>query len=184
MSFLRVNLILIISLLTICFRTHHAIAKDAGDDLQSQVKSAYIFKFANYITWPEKSFADLLSPVVIGVVDDEVIATELEKIAGSYTAANRTVLIRRLTAKQVSPEVHILYLNATSTAYLEFYQKMLHHPSTLYITDTVEGLNLGGVINFVRDDNRIRFDVSLPAAEKNKIKLDGSLLTVARNVLK
>jgi hypothetical protein len=76
-----------------------------------------------------------------------------------------------------------MYLNNASTEYISVYQKASLHTATLYITDTEEGLKSGGVINFVRDSDRIRFDISMPAAAQNNLKLGGSLLNVARNVV-
>ena len=40
----------------------------------------------------------------------------------------------------------------------------------------------GSMINLVQDNERIRFDVSLTAAEHGRIELSAGLLTVAREV--
>ena len=159
-------------------------AQLSGENLEQNIKSAYIFKFGNYVTWPEKTFAEPSSPIIIGIVEDETIAAELEKIAADRKTGGRPVVIKRLFPQVFPSEVHILYVSNTAKNYLALYQNSLNHPSTLYITNTEEGFTLGSIINFVRDDDRIRFDVSLIAAENHKIKLDGSLLTVARHVIK
>ena len=159
-------------------------AQESEEDLEKKVKSAYIFKFGNYVTWPEKTFADSLSPIIIGVLGDEPIAKELEKIAASHKTANRPVIVKRLKANDNFSVVHILYVSNPLMKQLATYQQTLQSPPTLYITDSLEGIKEGGVINFVKDDNRIRFDISIPAAELNKIHLDASLFTVAKNVLK
>ncbi|UUZ49305.1 YfiR family protein [Massilia sp. B-10] len=43
---------------------------------------------------------------------------------------------------------------------------------------------MGSVINFKIVDERVRFDVSLEAADRNSVKLSSRLLTVANQVLK
>ncbi len=185
MSLGRLGVMLAWCMLIIVSHIQPAFALETGEDLERQVKSAFIFKFGNYVTWPEKSFAEATSPIIIGIVNDELMATEIEKIAAGYTAGNRPVVVKRLNLHpaDAASAVHIMYLNDASTKYIDVYQKALLQPPTLYITDTVEGLNSGGVINFVRDDSRVRFDVSMPAAAQNNLKLDSSLLTVARHVL-
>jgi hypothetical protein len=54
----------------------------------------------------------------------------------------------------------------------------------LSVTEADNGLQLGSVINFRLVEDRVRFEVSLPAAEKNNIRLSSRLLSVAYHVLK
>ena len=54
----------------------------------------------------------------------------------------------------------------------------------LTVTECDGGLRSGSVINFTIVDDRVRFDVSLDAAEKNNVKLSSRLLTVANRVQK
>ena len=161
-----------------------AFAEEPSEELERQVKSAYIFKFGNYVKWPEKAFADVKSPIVIGIVEDELIVEELSKIALRHTAANRQVVIKHLNAKDINEDVHILYIANNVKKFLTDYRSAHPQSPTLYISDTVDGIAMGSAINFVRDNDRLRFDVSLPATEHSNIKLDASLLTVARQVIK
>lgn len=151
--------------------------------LERQVKSAYIFKFGNYIVWPDNLFPDATSPIVIGIVDDDLLANEMEKLANGHMTGNRPAIIKKLNAKNMNADVHILYAANDGGKLLTNYKNAHPQSPTLYITDATDGFSTGSVINFVHDNNRLRFDVSLPAAEQNRIKLDASLLTVARQVI-
>jgi len=53
----------------------------------------------------------------------------------------------------------------------------------LIVTETPGALAQGGVVNFVVEDGRVRFDISLDAAERRGLKLSSRLITVARNVI-
>lgn len=181
MKFARLAAFLLLSVLG--FTTQHAYAEGTNEALERQVKSAYIFKFGNYITWPENLFADGASPIIIGVIDDESLASELEKIAAGHQSGNRPVIIKKLNVKNLNMDVHILYVGNDANKLLTSYKNLHSGAPTLYITDALDGLSNGSIINFVHENNRVRFDVSLPAAEQNKIKLDASLLTVARQVI-
>lgn len=179
------SLALFIMLSILSSYTQHAYAgKESDEILERQVKSAYIFKFGNYITWPDNVFTDATSPIIIGVVEDDSVAGELERVAaaGNLTG-NRPVVIKKLQANDMSIDVHILYVSSNADKIISAYQNTHLQSATLYITNVEKGLSTGSVINFVQDNNRLRFDVSLPAAEHNKIKLDASLLTVARQVI-
>jgi hypothetical protein len=54
----------------------------------------------------------------------------------------------------------------------------------LTVTEFDAGLREGSVINFRLVDERVRFEVSLAAAEKAGVKLSSRLLSVAYRVLK
>jgi hypothetical protein len=52
----------------------------------------------------------------------------------------------------------------------------------LTVSDTTDFARHGGGIEFVREPNRLRFDVNLPGAERAGIKVSSRLLKVARRV--
>jgi hypothetical protein len=52
----------------------------------------------------------------------------------------------------------------------------------LVVTDAPGALASGSVINFTVERDRVRFEVSLPAAERNGLKLSSRLLAVAQRV--
>jgi len=55
--------------------------------------------------------------------------------------------------------------------------------SALVVTDFADALARGSVINFVVVDDRVRFEVSLDAAERSRLKLSSRMLSVALKVL-
>ena len=54
---------------------------------EPSVKAAFLYKFAAYIEWPPASFAASDAPFVIGVVDSEEVAVELEQIVAGGASA-------------------------------------------------------------------------------------------------
>jgi hypothetical protein len=50
------------------------------------------------------------------------------------------------------------------------------------VTDSEEGLEAGGMLNFITVDHRVRFEVSLAATEKAKFRVSSELLGVAARV--
>ena len=51
------------------------------------------------------------------------------------------------------------------------------------VTESAEAPALGSAINFVVEDDKVRFDVAPRAFEKANLKVSARLLTVARKVL-
>ena len=50
------------------------------------------------------------------------------------------------------------------------------------VTDEDDGLNQGSVLNFVTVNRRVRFEVSLTAADRLRLKISSELLAVAVRV--
>ena len=160
-----------------------AQARDSTPDIVRQVKAAYLFKFGNYVLWPPQTFANDQSPIVIGVVAEDRLADELERIAVGRTISTRPVAIKRLQPGEMVSGVHILFIGQGEASPSNWLLPLKGQP-VLGVTEGESGLVPGGAINFVLDNNRVRFDVSLAAAEQNHLQLSAALLSVARKVKK
>jgi len=55
--------------------------------------------------------------------------------------------------------------------------------SVLTVTESEDALAHGSMINFVFVDDKVRFDVALPQAERGLLKISARLLAVARRVV-
>ncbi len=154
------------------------------EDIIRQVKAAYLFKFGNYVLWPAQTFDSAQSPVVIGVVAEDRMADELTRIAAGRTISQRPVSIRRLQYGEPVSGVHILFIGHEAAQPPGNVLAPLRGEPVLGVTEEEQGPSSGGIINFVLDNNRVRFDVSLPAAEQNHLQLSAALLSVARKVKK
>lgn len=160
-----------------------ALAAD-NTALERSVKAAFMFKFLGYAEFPPASFADASSPVVIGVLGSEEMAAELGRIVAGRTVNNRPVAVRLLREGEPLTGVHMLFVAGTDNARAARALKMAQASPMLVVSECDNGLQLGSVINFTIIDERVRFDVSLDAADKNNVKLSSRLLTVANHVQK
>jgi hypothetical protein len=53
----------------------------------------------------------------------------------------------------------------------------------LTVGDSSRFMEQGGMIEFLLQDRRVRFDVNLPSAQRSKLRVSSNLLRVARKVL-
>ncbi|HEX5539676.1 MAG TPA: YfiR family protein [Methylophilaceae bacterium] len=161
----------------------YANADDFTADVM-QVKAAYLFKFGSYVQWPPEVFADEHSPLVIGVLADDVLADELVRVAMGRQIDKRPVSVKRMQPGDSVNGVHILFISQQAGPPAAHLLLVAEGQPVLCVTEDAHGLPRGSVINFVLDSNRLRFDVSLLAAERNRLQLSASLLAVARKVQK
>lgn len=146
---------------------------------QYEVKAAYLYRFASYVEWPEAPA--LSDPLVIGVMDSPDMLRELRKLQTGHLIGQRAVQVQEVHRMQELGAARILYVAA---GHDDFLGALSSHGTTslLTVTDEEEGLALGGVVNFVMVDNRVRFEVSLTAAERAQLRVSSDLLAVAIRV--
>lgn len=164
--------------------TGRASAESVNAPLERSVKAAFLFKFLAYTDFPASAFADAAAPVTIGVAGADQMAAELTRIVAGRTVHNRPIVVRTVRESDTPTAVHLLFVGGADPGRLQKILKSIQPAPMLVVTDTELGLQHGSVINFKIVEERVRFDVSLEAADKNNVKLSSRLLTVANHVHK
>jgi len=158
-----------------------AWAQPAQSATESQVKAAFLFKFAGFAEWPADTFQRPDQPLVIAVSGDDDVAADLERMVAGRTLEGRPVGVRRLSEVGPGTAAHVLYLASRREARLRDAIEAVEGP-VLVVTEQPGALRLGSVVNFSTEAGRLRFSVSLTAAERRKLKLSARLLAVAQAV--
>ena len=147
-----------------------------------RIKAAFLSKFAAYVEWPAGAFTAADSPIVIGVASADPIAGELELAVAGRKVAERPLQVRRLArGEPVHDCCQILFVGGASRTRPDVLAQAQGKP-VLTVTEVDDGHPRGSIINFIGVENRVRFDISREAAERNGLKLASSLLAVARKV--
>jgi hypothetical protein len=160
----------------------HAGEAQAAEVSQQQVEAAYLYKFGGYVTWPDDVFAAPDSPLVIGVAGADPLAEELTALVAGHSIGNRPVQVRRIRDGGPLTGVHILFIGNDKSAEAGSLFDASRGKPILVVTEGADGLAAGSAVSFVVVDARVRFDVSLDAAQQNGLKLSALLLSVAHTV--
>jgi uncharacterized protein DUF4154 len=159
-----------------------AWSQDDPVTLEHRVKAAFLYKFAGYVDWPTASFARPDTPVTIAVLGAEPVAEELVQAVAGRTVDGRPVMVKRLKPGESLAGVHILFIGKAESARLGQLAQTAQPRAILTVTESDGALAQGSIINFVMADRRVRFEISLDAAEKSGLKLSSRLLAVAQQV--
>lgn len=169
--------------LLLCAGAAAAAVEDSAAAIE-RIKAAFLYKFAAYVEWPPASFPQPGSPFIIGVAGADAIADELERVSAGRNVGGRPVQVRRLArAQDAGSCCHILFIGSRneSTHVHELLGNARGHP-VLTVTDSSAGHPPGSIINFLAASDRVRFDISRVAAERNGLQLRSQLLAVAHQV--
>jgi hypothetical protein len=152
-----------------------ASAQD-GSYLADSVKAAYLYHFAGYVDWPSDTSE---APLLIGVIGDHGVAAELQRILPGRSIQGRAMQMREIGLSDSLAGVSIVYVGSRNGADLAQLVNATRQRHILLVSDEAGGLELGSTINFVNVANRIRFEISLRAAEAAELKISSRLLSAA-----
>jgi hypothetical protein len=150
---------------------------------EATVKAAFLYKFAGYVDWPPTAFTAPDAPFVFGVVHNEEVAAELTRAAAGRQINGHPVVVKRVRDGEPLRGIHVLFVGRPAADRLSTLIRAAQVPALLIVTETERGLEAGSAINFVIADDRVGFEISLDAAEKNGLKISSRMLAVAKRVL-
>jgi hypothetical protein len=151
---------------------------------EERVKAAYLFRVLNYVDFPPRSGERAAAPYVVGVLEDEIVADDLVQLVAGKQVNGRDIVVRRLAAGSPPGSVDVLFISRSERARQPSLLKQLRSAPVLTVTETAEALEQGSVMNFRIVDGHVRFEISLPAADRAGIRLSSRLLALAVKVVK
>lgn len=178
MSAVRVLLLLVVLGLSGGARAIEAVQGES----EYRIKAAYLYKFAAYVEWPSSAFARADTPVTIGIVGADDMATELNKLKGGPWINNRAMEVKLLKPGEPLTGIQILFVGRLESAALNRILDRVQAQPVLSVTELAGALGAGSIINFVPVDDRIRFEVSVAQAERSGLKISARLLGVAQKI--
>ena len=147
-----------------------------------EVKAAFLYNFAKFIEWPEGSFADDRSPLTICVLGDDPFGKGFDAIR-SRTIQNRSVSIRQIEEVSSARGCHLLFISASEQDRLDSLLGSLGRHGILTVSDMKKFTSSGGMIAFVTENNKIRFEINIRSANRAGITIRSQLLKLARIVI-
>ena len=147
-----------------------------------RVKSAFIFHFVQLVDWDEAtestSGTTSICAYRLDPMSDTLAGTTDGKMAG-----RRVLRVRQLRITDSLQGCRVLYVGREAPARLDALLQSAQSASILTIGEGESFLSQGGVIAFVEDGSRLRFEVSLISAQRSHVKVSARLLLLALRVI-
>ena len=148
-----------------------------------QVKAAYLYNFGRFIEWPRVVTAKS-GPFTVCVLGQDPFGSTLDATMAGETIAGRNVVTKRISTPEESVNCQILFLSAAEAGRLNKIMEGLDKAAVLTVSDMPQFAQRGGMIQFVLEGNRVRFEVNLTATQHAGLTPSSDLLKVATAVRK
>jgi hypothetical protein len=153
----------------------------AAQSAEREIKAAFLYNFAKFVEWPPGAFPEPASPVTLCVLGDDALGASLETVVKGETLNDRRLVVRRLRDPQEARDCHVLFVSPAERRISQVLVS-LRGAGVLTVGDGNDFLDQGGMIRLFLEQNRVRFDINLDAAERSRLKLSSKLLRLARTV--
>lgn len=147
------------------------------------MQALYLYNFAKFIDWPDKTFLDKQAPIRLCLYGEKPNELRQSVAAIEGKSANgREVAVRRQTTLAALNDCQIVFIPDSEKRWLSEVLRIAHAASALTVSDMEGFIDSGGGVGLFMSDRQLRFDVNLNAIETAQLKVSSQLLKLARTV--
>lgn len=146
-----------------------------------QVEAIYLYNFGKFVQWPANA-TEKNSEFAVCVLGQDPFGGALDAALAGATISGKHVIAKRISSAGESADCRILFLGSTEQGRLGKIIEAVEKQAVLTVSDIPEFSRRGGMIEFVMQESRVRFEVNLDAAQQAGLTLSSELLKVATTV--
>lgn len=145
-----------------------------------EVKSSFIYHFFTFVEWPAavRSQAEVVRACVIG----DLPAGQNFDDLNHATVWNRTLVVDHISDIAEFPKCQLIFIASSEGRRLSKILQHVKRKNILTVGDTPGYARRGVIINFYTENNKVRFDINMAAADKAGLVISSKLLRLARSI--
>jgi len=147
-----------------------------------EVKATYLYNFGRFVKWPDTVPARKGDSFPVCVLGRDPFGPILDSTLAGEAVDGKPVELRRISKKQDGGECRILFISSAEEKNLKEILTALDESGVLTVSDMPGFTRRGGMIQFVLEGDRVRFEINLASAENARLVLSSELLKVAASV--
>ena len=173
---------------------------NSAQNREYQIKAAFLHNFIKFVDWPKEKAADSNEPITIGIIGKSPFGNAFEPLK-TKKLKGRSVVIKRFKSfeelkksgekdkTELDRKIEdlrkccLLFICSSEKENLGEIIDSVKDSSVLTVGDTKGFLEAGGIINFLMEEEKLRFEINVTAAEHAKLKIRSKLLRLAKRVV-
>ncbi|MGH7953413.1 MAG: YfiR family protein, partial [Limisphaerales bacterium] len=118
-------------------------------------------------------------PIIIGVFGKDPFQGELESIVKNKTINGHPLAVRKINRLPNLKQCRIVFISASEAGHLTAIFREISGAPILTVGDRNGFIRAGGMIQFVTEQNEIRFEINDEAARRTGLKISSKLLMLS-----
>jgi len=145
-----------------------------------EVKAAFLLNFTKFVEWKPDAFTDANSPLEICILGPDLFGSTIDSTVANETIHNRRLVVRRISEVPPAKSCQVVFITRTGRGLRGILRKI--SPGVLTVGEADDFIASGGMIRFMVDDRRVRFEIARGVVERMGLQMSSQLLKVARAV--
>lgn len=174
--------------------------EQSAQSREYQVKVAFLYNFIKFVDWPKEKIGDSNEPIIIGVIGESPFGKAFEPIKNKKVKGKRIVIkqfrsfeeLKKSSGKDKAElarkiealrKCHLLFICSSEKKNLKEIINSVRDHNVLTVGDMEGFLESGGIINFLMEEKKVRFEINVAAAGQAGLKIRSKLLRLAKRVV-
>jgi len=175
---IRMRVLGLSCMLVACMMPANSHAADPSD---YQIKAVFLLNFTKFVSWPPPAFETPAAPLTICILGDDPFGIEIDRVVQGEVVDGHRVVVERVK-RPVSRQCRVVFVSKSEKDIPALLASL--GAGVLTVSERDSFISDGGMINFLIEGRRVRFDINLGAAMKASMMMSARLLNVARYVQK
>lgn len=159
----------------------------ANDTVQEyQLKAAFLYNFMLFTEWPQDANAEFKDSILIGILGKDPFGDSFN-IFEDKQVNGRRISTKRFTGKEsieLLKQCDILFICPNLEGKVDIILEVLNDSPVLTVSEIAGFIESGGMINFITEENKVKFEINISSAERAKITFRSKLLRLATRVIR
>jgi YfiR/HmsC-like len=151
-------------------------ARSAEEFPEYQLKAAFLYNFARFVTWPTNAPVDTNSPVTIGILGTDPFGSLLRDTVQGKTVNGRKIVVTQLARDERPTGCQILFISRSEKDRIPSILESVKGQSILTVSEVDQFAQVGGMINLIVVSQSVRFEINLQAIERVGLQVSSKLV--------
>lgn len=160
-----------------------ARASAQSEYAEYQIKAAFLFNFAKFVDWPLDAFKDEKQPMTFCTIGDDPFRGALDEVVSGKMSGSHAIRIQHYKLPQDILGCHILFIGSQQKKRMAAIMDYLKNSPVLTVGESEGFVQQGGMIGFVLEDDKLRFNINLDSARHAQLRVSSRLLSLAKTVI-
>lgn len=143
----------------------------------SELEAVYVYNFAKFVSWPPEAVSQS-APISICTLGNDDFNGALDA-ASIEPVQGHKVVVQHLASVAEAEGCRILFIAHSEDAHLNKQLSAVKARPILTVSSLPGFLDQGGMIQFIVEENRVRFAINLAPAIESHLTLSSDLIKLA-----
>ncbi|MDC0358035.1 YfiR family protein [Oligoflexia bacterium] len=172
----------LISISLFLLLTASVVSAETPKVREGRIKAACLYYLAKFVDWPKQSFVKQDAPMRLCILGQDLLNDHIVDTFKDKTVHGRKVevsFLPKLVSEDALKACHILYFGSSPPRNMSQLLKHLQNKPHLTVGGNDQIISWGGMVELVREQNRIRIMIDRSIANKAGLSVSSELLSIA-----